>query len=123
MVGFHGSDDGIFAAFTNVWMLLNYLRQINSSWPLQIMADATFKFCNKDIALIGMGCMTPGGRLEPLIYAYAPSESSEAYRSAWCSYEKSRPGTMIKRRRFFLMSADQQRYSPISYGSEARPRV
>ena len=54
MIGFQAdAQNGLFAAFTNVWMLLNYFRVINSEWPLQIMGDGTFKFCDQDIGLLG----------------------------------------------------------------------
>ena len=90
VLGVHAStDDGLFLAFSSVWMMLNYFRQVNSQWPIQIMSDATFKFCDQDIGLIGMGIMTPGGKLQPLIYAYSPTESADAYKSVWKSLEKS----------------------------------
>ena len=42
MIGFQAdAHNGLFAAFTNVWMLLNYFRVINSEWPLQIMGDGS----------------------------------------------------------------------------------
>ena len=53
------------------------------------MADATFKFCERDIGMIGMGVMTPGGKLQPLIFSYVPTESAEAYCNVWNSFEKS----------------------------------
>ncbi len=55
MVGFQGDDDCLFCAFTSVWMMLNIFRVLNSEWPIQIMADATFKYCDRDISMIGMG--------------------------------------------------------------------
>ena len=42
MIGFQGdAQNGLFSSFTNVWMLLNYFRVINSKWPLQILEDGT----------------------------------------------------------------------------------
>ena len=35
-------------AFTNVWMLLNYFRVLNSGWPMQLMGDGTFNFAEID---------------------------------------------------------------------------
>ena len=53
------------------------------------MSDNTFKFCDQDIGLIGMGSMTPGGKFQSLIFAYVPSESADAYKGVWKSLEKS----------------------------------
>ena len=33
-----------FVAFTNVWMLLNYFRALNTVWSVQLIRDATFNF-------------------------------------------------------------------------------
>ncbi len=76
-------------SFTNVWMILNYFRGISSAWPIQVMGNGTFNFCNRPIALIGLGLMRPGGKLQPLLFSYAPTESADAYKFAWTSFEKS----------------------------------
>ena len=108
MIGFQGdAQNGFFAAFTNVWLLLNYIRVINSEWPLQIMGDGTFKFCDQDIGLLGMGVMTPGGKLQPLVYSYVPTESSEAYESVWKSFERTLISFASKFRRCQLESCSK----------------
>ena len=53
------------------------------------MGDATFNFCDAPIALMGMGVMQAGGKLAPLIYSLAPTESAEAYTLKWDSFAKS----------------------------------
>ncbi len=108
MIGFQAdADNGLFAAFTNVWMLLNYFRVINSEWPLQIMGDGTFRFCHQDMCLLGMGVMTPGGKLQPLVYSYVPTESSEAYESVWKSFERTLISFSSKFRRCQLESCSK----------------
>ncbi len=65
VVGFctDGDEASLSMAFTNVWMLLNYLRVLNSGWPMQSIGDGTFNFADRDIAMLRMGVMTPGGKL------------------------------------------------------------
>ncbi len=75
--------------FTNVWMIFNYFCGINSGWPIQVMGDGTFNFCNRPIALLGLGIMGPGGKLQLLLFSFAPTESADAYKFAWTSFEKS----------------------------------
>ncbi len=58
-------------SFTNVWMILNYFRAINSAWLIQVMGDGTFNFCNLPIALLCLGLMRPGGKLQLLLFSYA----------------------------------------------------
>ena len=79
----------MFISFTNVWMILNYFRKIESEWPMQIVADATFRFCDRDIGLVGIGIVLPGGKFQPLNYSLVPTESAQSYSLAWASYEKS----------------------------------
>jgi len=83
-------DEGtLFVCFTNVWMLLNYFRVINTDWPVQLMGDATFNFCESDIGLAGFGVMQAGGRLAPLVYSLVPTESAKAYALMWNSFSKT----------------------------------
>jgi hypothetical protein len=91
VVGFcaDGEDASLSMAFTNVWMMLNYFRVLNSGWPMQLMGDGTFNFADRDIAMLGMGVMTPGGKLRPLIFSYVPTESAEAYKFCWMAFERS----------------------------------
>ncbi len=74
-VGFcaDSKDASLSMAFTNVWMMLNYFRVLNSGWPMQLMGDGTFNFADRDIAMLCMGVMTPGGKLRPLIFSYVPT--------------------------------------------------
>ncbi len=53
------------------------------------MGDGTFNFCNRPIALHGLGTMRPGGKLQPLLFSFAPTESAGAYKFAWTNFEKS----------------------------------
>ncbi len=53
------------------------------------MADATFKFWDQDISMIGIGEMTPGGKLQKLIFNYVPTEYADAYSNVWNSFEKT----------------------------------
>ncbi len=39
--------------------------------------------------MIGMGVMTPGGKLQPLIFSYVPTESADAYSNVGNSFEKT----------------------------------
>jgi len=84
-----GDEASMSMAFTNVWMLLNYFRVLNSGWPMQLMGDGTFNFADRDIAMLGMGVMTPGGKLRPLIFSFVPTESAEAYKFCWIAFERS----------------------------------
>ena len=52
------------------------------------MADATFKVCDRDIGLAGIGIMQPGGKFHPLIFAIVPTESAETYAVTWNAFEK-----------------------------------
>ena len=79
----------MFISFTNVWMILNYFRKIQSEWSMQIVADATFRVCDRDIGLVGIGIVLPGGKFQPLNYSLVPTESAKSYSLAWASYEKS----------------------------------
>ena len=69
-------------------MILNYFRKIQSEWPMQIVADATLRFCDRDIGLVGIGIVLPGGKFQPLNYSLVPTESAQSYSLAWASYEK-----------------------------------
>ena len=91
IIGFQAKQDEgtLFVCFTNVWMLLNYFCVINTGWPVQLMGDATFNFCESDIGLAGFGVMQAGGRLAPLIYSLVPTESAEAYALMWNSFSKT----------------------------------
>ena len=70
-------------------MILNYFRKIQSKWSMQIVADATFRVCDRDIGLVGIGIVLPGGKFQPLNYSLVPTESAKSYSLAWASYEKS----------------------------------
>jgi len=91
VVGFSAQVDeaSMWMSFTNVWMLLNYFRALNSAWPIQVMGDGTFNFSDRVIALLGLGVMTPGGKLHPLIFSYVPTESAEGYKFAWTTFERT----------------------------------
>ena len=54
-----------------------------------------------------MGVMTPGGKLQPLVYGYVPTESSEAYDSVWKSFEMSPISFASKFRRCSLESCQK----------------
>jgi hypothetical protein len=51
-------------------MILNYFRNIQSEWPLQIVADATFQVCDRDIGIVGIGIANPGGKFLALNYSF-----------------------------------------------------
>ena len=82
-------DAAMSMSVTNVWMLMNYFRVINTEWTVQIMGDATFNFCDAPIALMEIGVMQAGGKLAPLIYSLAPTKSAEAYTLMWDGFAKS----------------------------------
>ncbi len=69
VVGFSAQVDeaSMWMSFNNVWMLLNYYRALNSVWPIQVMGDGNFNVSDRKIALLGLGVMTPGGKLHLLI--------------------------------------------------------
>ncbi len=46
-------------------------------------------FADQDIAMLGMGLMTPGGKIRPLIFSFVPTESAEAYKLCWIAFDCS----------------------------------
>ena len=68
VIGFSadGDEASLAMALFNVWMVLNYFRVLNSGWPMQLMGDGTFNFVDRDIAMLGMGVMTPDGKFASL---------------------------------------------------------
>ncbi len=55
---------------------------------MKLMGDGTFNFADLDIAMLGMGVMTPGGKLRPLSFSFVPTVSAEAYKFCWISVER-----------------------------------
>ena len=55
-----GKSAGIFIVLSNIWMLLNIGRALNSGWPLQIQGDATFKVCAEAVGVLGIGVNSLG---------------------------------------------------------------
>ncbi len=57
-----GKSAGIFIVLSNIWMLLNIGRALNSGWPLQIQGDAPFKVCAVAVGVLGIRVNSPGAK-------------------------------------------------------------
>ena len=66
-------------------MLMNPLKAINSGWQVQIQADATFKVCREDVALLGFGVNSMGAKYNLCALSITPQENKKAYSETWMS--------------------------------------
>ena len=82
-----GKSAGIFIVLSNIWMLLNIGRALNSGWPLQIQGDATFTVCAEAVGVLGIGVNSLGASNHWLALAIIPEdrESAEMYKQTWIS--------------------------------------
>jgi hypothetical protein len=55
-----GAEETLFAAFSSIWQLLGFGRQINSGWPIVLHCDASFNFCRSEVSLVTIGYSTLG---------------------------------------------------------------
>ena len=75
---------GIYIAVSSVWMLLNVCRALNSGWPLQIQADATYGICAEAVGLLGFGVISLDVYNHLVGMAIIPeSESTKLYAETW----------------------------------------
>ena len=81
---------GIFIAVSSVWMLLNVCRALNSGWPLQIQADATYGICAEAVGLLGFGVNSLGAHIHLVGMAIIPeSESTKLYTETWTAIREA----------------------------------
>ncbi len=81
---------GIYIAVSSVWMLLNVCRALNSGWPLQIQADATYGICAEAVGLLGFGVNSLGAHIHLVGMAIIPeSESTKLYTETWTAIREA----------------------------------
>ena len=71
-------------------MLLNVCRALNSGWPLQIQADATYAICAEAVGLLGFGVNSLGAHIHLVGMAIIPeSESTKLYTETWTAIREA----------------------------------
>ena len=84
VTAYASQSDKIFMGLMSVNNMLHYYRLINSGWPVQIMADASYNFCSLDVACMGFSVNTLQLKLYPLAYAlFSGTETFETYAETW----------------------------------------
>ena len=84
----HGQNGvGIFFTVTNLWLLLNVIRVINSGWALRIFADCTYSISRNAVALMGFAVNSMGGKHHFVAVSVIPNhgENAENYTRTWRS--------------------------------------
>ena len=80
-----GGGAGLFLCISNIWMLLNVVRVINSGWNLRLFADVTYKPCQQAIAVMGFAVNSMGGKHHLVALSIIPDggESAHYYGETW----------------------------------------
>jgi len=69
---------------------MNVCRALNSGWPLQIQADATYGICAEAVGLLGFGVNSLGAHIHLVGMAIIPeSESKHMYRRTWTAIREA----------------------------------
>ena len=77
--------DMVLFVMATPWMLLNFLRAMNSKWAQQIQGDVTGKASNAALNKMVIGVNSLGNHCNPLAYALIPdhTESQNSYEEVW----------------------------------------
>ena len=80
-----GGGAGLFLCISNIWMLLNVVRVINSGWNLRLFADVTYKPCQQAIAVMGFAVNSMGGKHHLVALSIIPDggENAHYYGETW----------------------------------------